>query len=66
MTLKEYRLSKKLSRKQLSELSGVNPRQIQRVEDGTSKIENITLINAARLARALEIKIEDLLQGTGK
>lgn len=61
MTLKDYRLASGLTRAQLAEKSGVNARQIQRVENGESKIGNITLANAAKLAAALGIKIEDLL-----
>ncbi len=62
MTLKDYRHAAGLTRAQLSEKSGVNARQIQRVENGESKIGNITLANAAKLAAALGIKIEDLLE----
>ncbi len=50
-----------LTQKQLAELSGVNIRQIQRIENGESNIENITLKNAAALADALKIEIRDLL-----
>lgn len=62
MTLRELRLKAGLSQKDLAEKSGVNARQIRRVELGTSQIENVTLINAKRIADALGVKIEELLE----
>lgn len=62
MELKELRLSAGLTQTGLARISGVNVRQIQRVEGGESRIENITLGNAARLAAALGVRIETLLE----
>lgn len=62
MTLRELRLKAGLTQLQLAEKSGVNARQIRRVELGTSQIENVTLINAKRLADALGVGIEELLE----
>lgn len=62
MELKELRLSAGLTQAGLARISGVNVRQIQRVENGESRIENVTLGNAARLAAALGVKIETLLE----
>lgn len=59
--LAERRKELNLTQKQLAALSGVNSRQIQRVESGDSKAENLTLKNALALAKALEIKPEDLI-----
>lgn len=61
MTLRELRQKAGLTQKELAIRSGVNIRQIQRVELGTSQIENVTLVNAKRLADALGVKIEDLI-----
>ena len=62
MTLRELRLRAGLTQKELAIRSGVHSRQIQRVELGTSRIENLTLINAKRLADALGVPIEELLE----
>ena len=60
--LRELRLKAGLTQIELSTRSGVNVRQIQRVELGTSKIENVTLANAKKLADALGVGVEDLLE----
>lgn len=60
--LKEIRKAKGITQQSLAEKSGVNIRQIQRIEAGGASIENITLKNAAALADALEIPIEGLLK----
>lgn len=62
MELKALRLSAGLTQAELGRISGVNSRQIQRIENGESKMENVTLGNAARLASALGVKIERLLE----
>lgn len=59
--LARYRKERGLTQKQLAALSGVNSRQIQRIEAGESKAENLTLKNALAIAKALEIKPEDLI-----
>lgn len=59
--LTRYRKERGLTQKQLADLSGVNSRQIQRIESGSSKAENLTLKNALALAKALGIKPEDLI-----
>lgn len=55
------RVAKGLTQLELSRLSGVNPRQIRRIETGEAKIGNITLANATALAHALGVGIEDLI-----
>ena len=59
--LKELRQKAGLTQIQLAEKSGVNVRQIRRVESGTSRMENVTLINAIRLADALNVPVEALI-----
>lgn len=49
-----------LTRKELSELSGVNCNQIQRYENGTSAFGNMTMNNAVALSDALELDLVDL------
>ena len=61
MTIRERRRAAQLTQVQLAEAAGLNIRQIQKIEAGEIQIGNITLTNAARLARALGVKIEDLL-----
>lgn len=58
-----YRLRKErgMTQAQLAAASGVNSRQIQRVELGTSKAENLTLKNALALADALEVDVRELI-----
>lgn len=60
--LRRLRLAAGLTQAQLAAASSVNPRQIQRVESGASKAENLTLKNAVALASALGIKPEDLIE----
>ena len=53
MILKELRLSKHLSQEQLSQISGLNVRTIQRIESGS----NASLESQKCLAAALEVDI---------
>ena len=62
MNIKDRRKELGMTQQELANMSGINIRQIQRFELETSKIENITLINAKRLADALGIQIDDLLK----
>lgn len=59
--LLNFRKSANLTQKQLSELSGVNIRQIQRIESGDSEMGNVTLDNAVKIADALKVNVKDLL-----
>lgn len=61
MGLKELRRERGLTQFQLAKLSGVNSRQIQRVENGESEMGNVTLKNALALAKALGVAVEDLM-----
>ena len=59
--LKKLRIAKNMTQKQLADGSGVNIRQIQRVENGDSDMSNITLGNAIKLADALGVDVKELL-----
>ena len=59
--LKKLRTAKNMTQKQLADGSGVNIRQIQRVENGDSDMPNITLGNAIKLADALGVDVKELL-----
>lgn len=58
--LKKLRTAKNMTQKQLADGSGVNIRQIQRVENGDSDMSNITLGNAIKLADALGVDVKEL------
>ena len=59
--LKKHRTSQGLTLHGLANLSGVNWQKIWQIEHAHIKIENITLANAGKLAKALGISAEDLL-----
>lgn len=61
MTIRELRTAAGLTQAQLAEASGVNIRQIQKIESGEIRTENITLGNAIKLARALGAQPEALI-----
>ena len=63
MALKDLRQAAGMTQAALAEKSGVNIRQIRKIELGEIKIRNITLQNAVRLAGALGVSIEALLEG---
>lgn len=54
-TLREFRKSNNLTLHQLSDLSGVSVTQIQAVETGKIKLENMTVKNFMALCKALEV-----------
>ena len=56
MKLREIRLGKKLSVPKLSELSGVPVRTIENIE----KRNEATVSNAKKLAKALEVTLDEL------
>ena len=55
------RTSMEMSQRELAEKSRVNLRQIQRYENATSDVGNMTLRNALSIADALECEVRDLL-----
>jgi len=66
MTIRDYRLARGLTQQQLADAAILNRSQIQKLERGEIQVGNITLSNAARLACALGIKIEDLIENQEK
>lgn len=56
------RIEKKMTQKELAKLSGVNIRQIARIESGESKAQNVTVGNMVALADALGVDIHELLK----
>lgn len=59
--IKEMRERRGFSQKQLAEKAGINISQVQKLEAGTIKFENVTVRNGLAIAKALEIPIESLL-----
>lgn len=55
------RTSLEMSQRELAEKSRVNLRQIQRYENATSDVGNMTLRNALSIADALECEVRELL-----
>jgi len=60
--VRTLRVTQGLSQQALANASGVNIRQIQRIEGGGSDINNLTLKNAVAIANALGVTAEDLLK----
>lgn len=56
-----YRLKASLTQVQLAEASGVNIRQIQRVELGEAEAGNLTAKNLIAIADALGVDVRDLI-----
>ena len=52
-----------MSQADLAEAAGLTWRRVQDIESRRVKIGNLTLSNAARLARALGVPAEELLEG---
>lgn len=59
--VKTYRKKQGLTQTDLANLAGLNIRQIQKIENGESKTENITLKTMQAIAQALNVKIDDLI-----
>lgn len=60
-SIKKIREQKGVSRKELSELSGVHYKKITDYENDYIKIENVTVGNLDRIAKALECTIDELI-----
>lgn len=60
MSLKIERIKRKLTQKELQEISGVSTVTIGKIERGET--ENVTLTTYKKLAQALEIPIEKLIK----
>ena len=59
--LKEIRINKNITQKKLAEISGVNIRMIQKYETGERDLNKAEVVTVYRLAKALDVPIEDLL-----
>ena len=59
--IKEVREQKNLSRKELSEISGIHYKKVTDYENNYVRTENITVGNLYRIAQALDCKIDDLI-----
>lgn len=60
--LKEIRIKRNLSQIQLARYSGVSIRMIQNYEQGTKDINKAAAITVYRLASALGVTVEQLLE----
>ena len=60
-TLKELRAKAGMTQQQLADATGINIRQIRKIESGEIKLENITAKNFLALAKVLEIGPRALL-----
>ena len=60
--LKRIRKESKITQAKLSELSGVNLRMIQDYEQGRKPINGAAAITVHRLATALGVTVEELLE----
>ena len=60
--LKENREKAGLTQKELSERSGVNLRTIQNYEQGYKDINKAQVLSLYKLAKALDVTMEDLIE----
>lgn len=56
------RTSKGMTQTKLAELSGINARQIRKIETGEIKTRNITIGTITSLSNALGVGIEELIK----
>ena len=56
------RTDKGITQAKLAELSGINARQIRKIETGEIKTRNITIGTITALANALGVGIEELIK----
>ncbi len=61
MTIKEARKAARMTQQQLADESGVNVRQIQRMESGESLAGNLTAKNLIAIADALGVDPHSLI-----
>ncbi len=59
--VKTYRKKQGLTQTDLANRAELNIRQIQKIENGEVKTENITLKTMQAIAQALNVKIDDLI-----
>lgn len=59
--VKMYRKKQGLTQADIANRAGLNIRQIQKIENGEVRTENITLKTMQAIAQALNAKIDDLI-----
>lgn len=59
--IKTYRKKQGLTQADLANRAGLNIRQIQKIENGEVRIENITLKTMQAIAQVFNVKIDDLI-----
>jgi transcriptional regulator with XRE-family HTH domain len=59
--VREYRKKQDLTQTDLASRAKLNIRQLQKIENGEARTENITLKTMQAIAQALSIKIDDLI-----
>lgn len=59
--IKAYRKKQGLTQTGLASRAELNIRQIQKIENGEAKTENITLKTMQAIAQALYVKVDDLI-----
>jgi len=59
--IKTYRKKQCLTQADLANRAELNIRQIQKIENGEAKTENITLKTMQAIAQAFNVKIDDLI-----
>lgn len=59
--VREYRKKQGLTQTNLASRAKLNIRQLQKIENGEARTENITLKTMQAIAQALNIKIDDLI-----
>nr|DAE95911.1 MAG TPA: helix-turn-helix domain protein [Caudoviricetes sp.] len=61
MQLKELRIKKRLTQKELAQKAGLSVRLIQKYEQNVQDLNQVYAITIYKLAKALDCKYEDLL-----
>lgn len=59
--VKMYRKKQGLTQADLANRASLNIRQIQKIENGEAKTENITLKTMQAIAQTFNVKIDDLI-----
>lgn len=59
--IRQARIEAKMTQKELAEASGVNIRQIQRIEWGEGQASNLTARNLLAIAKALGVEPDSLI-----
>lgn len=59
--VKMYRKKQGLTQADLANRAGLNIRQIQKIENGEVRTENITLKTMQAIAQVFNVKIDDLI-----